>query len=402
MNQLNASRTWCSADYDVTGLDMHRSQTEVVSMIPAARPIRSGNISGESVAAKRATHPRPFGPTKAVGSTFGWSSSLPRKDLTPWEQERAVCPERSWGPSSMACVGRGGSASSSSSGNTTRLLHASASETMRPARPQHHDHQPSRLQEQQRALEQHEQRLYEQQLLQRELQLELQKEQLQLQREQQQQMQWEQQQQQSQLQQRRTQLQHTIRFQQDDQEILTPAKKAAPSDPRIGSSHLPPPTRRPPASSHHSSPAVTPSAMKRSTSESVLTPARPNRMGEHMLEPEEEEQLQRLCQRRQRLAQELVATDRQLRDAAIATGIDDDDSYGIARLSPGGGGGALVQPGRHAPSAGGAFAGKRAMMNRTNAATWNQSAAEMAKTSYNYLGPGSDGQPPAQIHPLWS
>ncbi|CAE8609582.1 unnamed protein product, partial [Polarella glacialis] len=54
---------------------------------------------------QKLVHPRPFGPARTVGDSFGHRLRLlPNRDLTSWEQERAVVPERSWGVSAMSSV----------------------------------------------------------------------------------------------------------------------------------------------------------------------------------------------------------------------------------------------------------------------------------------------------------
>jgi len=63
----------------------------------------------------------------------------------------------------------------------------------------------------------------------------------------------------------------------------------------------------------------------------------------------------------------------------------------------------LRQTGLHEkPSAGGPFAGPRGMHRRADEKHWSKSRNEAARDTYNYLGPGSDGDPGPEIHPLWS
>lgn len=71
------------------------------------RPVR--------MVSRSAVHPQPFTQTNAVGGCFGMPGMLRPRSLTPWQQERAVTPQRSWHASPMACVQRSppGSAQSS-------------------------------------------------------------------------------------------------------------------------------------------------------------------------------------------------------------------------------------------------------------------------------------------------
>lgn len=109
-----------------------------------------------------------------------------------------------------------------------------------------------------------------------------------------------------------------------------------------------------------------------------------------------DQEFMRLCDRRRRLASELTRTERRLKDVAAAS--DQDIAYSTI---PGGGGGATMRP-RPSPAAGGPFAGKKTNLARTMSETRSTLFNKNAADSYTYLGPGSDGPPIGEIHPLWS
>mmetsp|Transcript_53117 Transcript_53117/g.119225 ORF Transcript_53117/g.119225 Transcript_53117/m.119225 type:complete len:256 (-) Transcript_53117:113-880(-) len=51
-----------------------------------------------------AFHPKPFSPARTTGGCFRSAGNLPQRDLTSWEQQKAITPERSWSQSAMTCV----------------------------------------------------------------------------------------------------------------------------------------------------------------------------------------------------------------------------------------------------------------------------------------------------------
>ncbi|CAE7225336.1 unnamed protein product [Symbiodinium pilosum] len=55
-----------------------------------------------------AQHPKPFSPARTTGGAFLGAGHLPHRDLTSWEQQKAIMPERSWSQSAMTCVMRSG------------------------------------------------------------------------------------------------------------------------------------------------------------------------------------------------------------------------------------------------------------------------------------------------------
>jgi len=113
------------------------------------------------------------------------------------------------------------------------------------------------------------------------------------------------------------------------------------------------------------------------------------------------EEFQRLHDRRRRLASELTRTERRLKDVVAASDYFGGSDIGSANSTiVGGGGGAPMRP-RPAPSAGGPFAGKKTHLVQNMSASRSKLFNQKAADSYNYLGPGSDGPPLGDIHPLW-
>jgi len=68
-----------------------------------------------------ARHPKPFSPARTTGGAFLSSGHLPQRDLTSWEQQKAIMPERSWSQSAMTCVVRDGSMSAPASPQRMRF-----------------------------------------------------------------------------------------------------------------------------------------------------------------------------------------------------------------------------------------------------------------------------------------
>jgi len=101
----------------------------------------------------------------------------------------------------------------------------------------------------------------------------------------------------------------------------------------------------------------------------------------------QEEVMARLQERRRRLIGQLSRTERQMLEV----------NGPVLRIQKFGSAGS-----QRAVSAGGPFAGPRGMHRRTNAERWVRSRNDVARDTYNYLGPGTDGDPGPEIHPLWA
>eukprot|EP00929_Paragymnodinium_shiwhaense_P065487 TRINITY_DN32820_c0_g1_i1.p1 TRINITY_DN32820_c0_g1~~TRINITY_DN32820_c0_g1_i1.p1 ORF type:complete len:713 (+),score=182.07 TRINITY_DN32820_c0_g1_i1:93-2231(+) len=99
-----------------------------------------------------------------------------------------------------------------------------------------------------------------------------------------------------------------------------------------------------------------------------------------------------------RLLDDFAAQERMLREAISAQRRLSSASRWPA---PGGGGGAATQPCR--PSAGGPFAGRRAVLTRASSAERAKSLNAAARESYDFMGPRSYRPPPGSdaLHPLW-
>lgn len=109
-----------------------------------------------------------------------------------------------------------------------------------------------------------------------------------------------------------------------------------------------------------------------------------------MSSPKEARELQSLQERKRMLARELAETNRCLRGLQAMS----PQRRGHPPPSPK----PLENPGR---TRGGPFAGPRGIHNRTDAASWGHKLNSVSKTTYNYLGPGSDGDAGPPMHPLW-
>lgn len=96
--------------------------------------------------------------------------------------------------------------------------------------------------------------------------------------------------------------------------------------------------------------------------------------------------VQLLVERRQMLARELAETDRCLRGVQATS---------PQRRAP-------PLPKQNESCRGGPFAGPRGVHNRTDSFRWDHKLNNVSKTTYNYLGPGTDGDPGPAMHPLWS
>lgn len=79
-----------------TTAKMHVQRVQPRRMQPRSR----------STVVRKAAHPEPFGPGRGIGGEFSRPGNLFHRDLTPWEQERAIMPERSYPASRTICVVR--------------------------------------------------------------------------------------------------------------------------------------------------------------------------------------------------------------------------------------------------------------------------------------------------------
>ncbi|CAE8693057.1 unnamed protein product, partial [Polarella glacialis] len=269
---------------------------------------------------QKLVHPRPFGPARTVGDSFGHRLRLlPNRDLTSWEQQRAVVPERSWGVSAMSSVALlretiGGSAPSTPlrrkteyGGDSAGCRPASCGGAMEGVFAAPGSVSGSGLSAVRQRLER----------------------------------------------------------EASSNEVLTPVRTMGSSTSWASSSKMP------------RSPAVHQEAGSKPQKD---LPA---------------EEVRTLQEHRLRLASELRRTEQRLREASAS------DARAMSSTAPSSGdfgATAAVQK----PSAGGPFAGRRGVMDRTNAARATNTTASAAATAYNYLGPSADGPPLPEIHPLWS
>eukprot|EP00927_Polykrikos_kofoidii_P065866 TRINITY_DN61585_c0_g1_i1.p1 TRINITY_DN61585_c0_g1~~TRINITY_DN61585_c0_g1_i1.p1 ORF type:complete len:408 (+),score=56.07 TRINITY_DN61585_c0_g1_i1:165-1388(+) len=321
----------------------------------------------------RPVHPGPFGPGRGKGDFFGSPGSLPRKDLTSWEQERAICPERSWSRSSMTCVSKTefhGSASSPSLGTIRQqasptYLCDGEQRVSVPIRPNSRGNVARRIP------------------------------------------------------QPCTRGMDMLEFQEEEEEeVLTPVRTRGSvagmsSTQPLQADTL---TLKPkdfaaagvtPVSAVHKSRVCAAADNANIENFNGVAASRVPRAAfaadDAAIEAADKEEA--LKTRRRKLLAELCRTEHQLRDAANVRAEDASwQQTGTAWPELGGGGGAkpTTSTRQRQPSAGGPFAGKQATMNRHSASTWNQSVAQMAKTSYDYLGPKSNGPSQPEIHSLWS
>eukprot|EP00928_Gymnodinium_smaydae_P081817 TRINITY_DN6526_c0_g2_i3.p1 TRINITY_DN6526_c0_g2~~TRINITY_DN6526_c0_g2_i3.p1 ORF type:complete len:411 (+),score=31.25 TRINITY_DN6526_c0_g2_i3:30-1235(+) len=280
---------------------------------------------------RRPLHSRPFGPALTPGGSFGMPGTLRHRDLTPWEQERAVAPERSWGISSMDCV-KPHYGHSVRDDSPTRLLQMAS--TQRP---------PSSSQASKKNLSVGQPGGHLRQC-------------------------------------------QELRRQRDSDEILTPVEAK--------------PTARTLLPSNHGGWSTAPFTSNRKLQDAVRTPAPNQETLRHSESATTIGEVQKLIDRRRRLAAELKGTDGLLQDALNNIHSAAEES-GHHRLGPGGGGGARPRS-RPAPSAGGPFAGPRGMHHRSLAAHSFRTTAQAAADAYQCLGPRSNGPPQQEIHPLWS
>eukprot|EP00931_Biecheleriopsis_adriatica_P110652 TRINITY_DN84942_c0_g1_i1.p1 TRINITY_DN84942_c0_g1~~TRINITY_DN84942_c0_g1_i1.p1 ORF type:complete len:350 (-),score=42.34 TRINITY_DN84942_c0_g1_i1:50-1099(-) len=262
-------------------------------------------------ASAQVRHPKPFGPSRAVGGSFQSSGQLPHRDLTSWEQEKAVMPERSWGPSAMSCVVKAGMA-------TTSLP---ASPLRRSAIHDARSSPGSRLREQ-----------------------------------------------------------HWVQLSHDD-ELLTPVRSSGPPPPQ----HTSGLARRTAGSAQRGHPGASASSM-------------PPRMDREEAMESQDAEVRMLQEYRRQLATELRQTEQRLAHAELGEETYFSTPAKSGRRRPATSTGASKPP----PSAGGPFAGRRGVHDRWNASAAFHDKATAAASSYSYLGPGSDGPPLPDIHPLWS
>jgi hypothetical protein len=335
MAQLNASQTNMVVDCDLETW----SEPDKSRMMPPARQRHAtkSHSSGAGV-----IHPRPFGHGKsggAVGSFFGMPSTLKHRDLSPWQQEQAVTPERSWPTSTMTNVHKGAMLMSSSSPTLmSRTLHPAYGGT---------EFTASRSQF-------------------------------------------------------RTQLRHPARHADiDDEEmILTPVSHpATPPQRRRDSMHeeeILTPVQRV-ACKPHLSQCQFSSICRKSPNMNGL-----KQESDREEQDASKQKLLKLQARRRQLANELLRTELRLREAKESSNCSAGDDASVRSCAgPGGGGGALMRQ-RVMPSAGGPFAGKRTNLKRAVADDEFKSLNRVASDSYRYLGPGSDGPLHPDIHPLWT
>ncbi|CAE7898169.1 unnamed protein product [Symbiodinium necroappetens] len=110
-------------------LDESKRQT----LLPGQFPMEAGEVSAFAVSRMPrrqiagsgpglARHPKPFSPARTTGGAFLSSGHLPQRDLTSWEQQKAIMPERSWSQSAITCVVRDGSMSAPASPQRMRCI----------------------------------------------------------------------------------------------------------------------------------------------------------------------------------------------------------------------------------------------------------------------------------------
>eukprot|EP00930_Biecheleria_cincta_P034197 TRINITY_DN23647_c0_g1_i1.p1 TRINITY_DN23647_c0_g1~~TRINITY_DN23647_c0_g1_i1.p1 ORF type:complete len:352 (+),score=54.85 TRINITY_DN23647_c0_g1_i1:40-1056(+) len=302
MSRLDASRDPSSAS-DLHSLSPASTGFEFAEQASAwSPPCRRPPQRAEAV--RPAVHPKPFGPTRAVGGSFQGSGQLPHRDLTSWEQQRAVMPQRSWGISAAACVARPGGLRAASPGQT-----ANHSEAFAPVRtvvqqrmlPCSCPHSPSQT-----------------------------------------------------MRSPAQALRSTSTTMQDSRQMSRRMQV---------STSVPPPGHE--------------SVRARGEAENSVQAVQAR--------GDAEDQVRALQEHRRRLRAELRRTEHRL-----AATLEADWPQ------------AAPQQSLPSPSAGGPFAGRRAVMDRFNAAAGDRSKVVAAATSYSYLGPGADGPPLPEIHPLWS
>jgi hypothetical protein len=291
---------------------------------PHVQPLRAAKSSATII--HPAMHPRPFGPQKATGSFFSAVGNLKQRDLTSWEQQKTIMPERSWSTSATTCVLTGG---------WQQQLPREAQHPQRlavnEAVPKHMSKTCSSLPGCLRSNER----------LQADITMKL-----------------------------------SPGTMPECEEVLTPVRT------KKGGRGSPWPQRGA-IDRAHSLPATPPNQQQQDPA--VL-----------------QGDIQLLLERRRQLAAEFRRTDQLAREAlreskAIFVNCENTTSL----VSPGGGGGAPTRIYRQ-PSAGGPFAGPRSTMERSTAAAAMKKSNTAAAVSYSYLGPGSDGPPGPQIHPLWN
>jgi len=271
-----------------------------------------------------------------VGDTFGWAESLPRKDLTPWEQERAVSPERSWGPSAMTCVEKVGS----NAGRAMPMHGSWSAGDIRAAAELNRTSKAASLRS----------------------------------------AGW--------TQGRGPQV--AVHCQEDVSEHLSPVKAV---NPRYRDAL----DRRPRVESDLQvvSPGSGPSS-----------PISVCYLKVHPAAASDEDEVRALLEEKRRLQGELSRTQRKLQQAVLLARTTDDVGVALEYRRPlqaysGNGGGALRATKRTKPSAGGPFAGKQAVMQRSSSAAWSDTVNGTAESAYTYLGPPANGPPLPEIHPLW-
>lgn len=300
MARLDASRDPSSAsDYSLSPAATGFEFAEPASAWspPRRRPPQRAE------AVRPAVHAKPFGPTRAVGSSFQGSGQLPHRDLNSWEQQRAVMPQRSWGISSSTCVARAGGLGATNPGPVANHLEVPS---------------PVRTSVQQRML-----------------------------------------------------------------------PRSCP--------HSPSQTMRSPAQTMRSTSKTTQDSLPMSRRTRVSTSVPPpgyesmraraeteNNVQAIQARGDTEDQVRALQEHRRRLRAELRRTEHHLAATLEMDCLQDAPQQSLP-----------------SPSAGGPFAGRRGVMDRFNAAAGDRGKVVAAATSYSYLGPGADGPPLPEIHPLW-
>eukprot|EP00933_Yihiella_yeosuensis_P063114 TRINITY_DN66180_c0_g1_i1.p1 TRINITY_DN66180_c0_g1~~TRINITY_DN66180_c0_g1_i1.p1 ORF type:complete len:354 (+),score=60.26 TRINITY_DN66180_c0_g1_i1:30-1064(+) len=307
MSRLSASkdfnRTQNSTDGSTSAGEMSSSGFPSPKSIAASQPLRQVHGHWKPLKTKPLAHPKPFGPTTAVGGSFSkYPGRLRQKDLTSWEQERATMPERSYPSSAMSCVSKtlsatpiGVAAPVFESSTPQRSIGGSYLSASAPLARVAFNHE----------------------------------------------------------------------FCGD--EVLSPVAISREAFAATGAASAPLPSTR----------EVQPHLHKRKA-----PVARETRQVEVHLGPEDvdAQEVLQLKEYRRKLAMELRRTNQKLNTVC----------------------GSKDLQGPQTPSAGGPFAGRRAVMDRSNAASGSQKLSKAAATAYSYLGPGSDGPPLPEIHPLWS
>lgn len=306
---------------------------------PHVRPIRCTI----STPPRRAMHTRPFGAQRAVGGLFAVAPPLPQRDLTAWEMQRAVSPERSWPTASSDC-----------------LRTSSASQTWVASSPSQSSLHDGLVHSYGVALRARETDVRG-----------------------------------------RLDLDHEVLtpVRLVGEVTYSPGVTLRPSvadGGRQGASSIRRAVDKARSSlmnsggSGFAGPAPWSMRADDTRCDSVA----------RTLDATTRDDLRVLQERRRRLAAELRRTDMQSRALLAQAAAAEAEAF-LGTVFPGGGGGSTMW--RHAaPSAGGPFAGPRGTMHRSTAEAYRRSQRSAAATSYLYLGPHSEGSPVPEIHPMWS